>query len=464
MKSRVSIVAAAVIFLSLGVGGLRLIMGGEAVSRFDLGEITRGDLENTIACSGTIKPVGTVEIGTQVSGTIDRVYVDFNAPVSEGDVLAVLDTALLEASVLDAEAGVARAEAQLEQATADYERFAPLRERGLISEADFLAVELSVKTEKASLKSAQAVLERARRNLDYAVIKSPIEGTVVQRNVEAGQTVAASLSAPVLFIIAGDLSQMEIHAQVDESDIGRIEKGQRVSFTVQAYTDRTFSGTVVQIRLQPEVVQNVVNYTVVAEAANDEGLLLPGMTATVDFVVEEREDVLLVPNSALRFQPTEDMISEARKSGRLRAGTGARSSDGNTPPGASSEETSADESAVPEVSAGRTGEVASGFSETPAGNLTGEAGGVFTGGGRAGFAGEPPDDLGRVWYLDEGGQLRVEIVRTGATDGKMTEIALAQSLREGVRVVTGVSDSEDSEDSPRRNMALGMGPGRGRPF
>jgi HlyD family secretion protein len=452
-----------VILLSLGIGGLRLIKGSEAASQFNFQTITRGDLENTIACSGTITPAGTVEIGTQVSGTIDCVYVDFNTSVSEGQVLAVLDATLLKASVLDAEAGVARAQAQLEQAVAEHERFSALLERGLVSESDFLAVEVSVKTEQASLKSAEAILERAKRNLDYAVIRSPIDGTVVQRNVEAGQTVAASLSAPVLFIIASDLSQMEIHAQVDESDIGQIKEGQRVRFTVQAYTDKTFDGIVEQIRLQPETVQNVVNYTVVVEAANDEGLLLPGMTATVDFVVEEREDVLLIPNLALRFQPTEEMISELRKAGQLRTVVEEGGPGGGMPPGAS-EQGIARESVAGEGAVGIAGEASGKFPEGVGVDLTSGGGGNFPVGARDNSTRQIAEDLARVWYLDERGQVRVEIVGTGATDGRETEITIARNLHEGVQVVTGISDAKDSEDTPKRSMTLGMGPGRGRPF
>ncbi len=301
------IVAALAVFLILWAGR------NGAESTYQFVEITRGNLENTVSATGTVNPVSTVEVGTQVSGIIDVLNVDFNDVVRKEQVLAVLDTSLLKAAVLDAQAQVDRTQPLYDQAVADHRRNLPLFEKGFISEQEFLPLEISVKTTRASLQSARVALGRAETNLDYAVIRSPIYGTVIQRAVEQGQTVAASLQAPVLFIIAEDLSQMEIHAQVDESDIGYIQEGQTVRFDVQAYPDRMFSGIVKQVRLQPTTVQNVVNYTVIVDAPNPDGLLLPGMTATIDFIIEQREDVLLVSNAALRLQPTQEMLQEIRR-------------------------------------------------------------------------------------------------------------------------------------------------------
>lgn len=265
--------------------------------------VTQGPLETLVSSTGTLAALETVEVGTQVSGTIARIEVDYNDPVRKGQVLAVLDQALFAAQVREAEANVSRARASLAEAEDEYRRNRPLFEKGFLSAQEFLPVSTGVDTAKASLAAAEASLARARTNLAYTIIRSPIDGTVIKRSVEAGQTVAASLNTPTLFLIARDLAQMQIEADVDESDIGQIRTGQPVRFTVQSYPGEIFEGKVSQIRLQPRTISNVVNYTVLVDAGNDKGLLLPGMTATVDFVVSRVEDALLVPNAALRFQP-----------------------------------------------------------------------------------------------------------------------------------------------------------------
>ncbi|MDZ7376394.1 MAG: efflux RND transporter periplasmic adaptor subunit [candidate division KSB1 bacterium] len=381
--------------------------------KFIFDKITRGDLINTVSSTGTINAVSTVEVGTQVSGIIDKLYVDFNDQVKKGQLLAVLDTVLLKTALMDAQANLEKAKAMLEQAQADYNRNLPLFEKGLISEAEFLPIKIQLKTQKANLTSAQAAFERAQRNLKYAFIHSPINGTVIQRNVEEGQTVAASFQAPVLFIIAEDLSKMEIHAQVDESDIGMIKTGQRVTFTVQAYPDKTFHGTVRQIRLQPTTIQNVVNYTVVIDAANNENLLLPGMTATVDFIVEERKNVLLVPNAALRFQPSEQMMQAFFNEAKKRF-----------------------ESAPDSVK-----------------NKMPRMGGPNSRQAR-------PKDAGTVWYLDENNKLVMAPFKAGITDGKLTEVVMSRDLKEGMQVIVGLTGGNEKKttSSTQRNF------GPPRPF
>lgn len=265
--------------------------------------VTRGDLETLVSSTGTLVAVGTVDIGTQVSGTIDRVLVDFNDRVSRDQVLAVLDLSLFEAAVDEARAGLIQAQARLKQARAELTRNRTLFESGNLSAQEYLDLETTVELNRAGALSAEATLKRARSNLDNATVRSPIDGTVITRNIEAGQTVAASYSTPTLFVIAEDLSRMQIEADVDESDIGLIRRDQRVRFTVQAYPDEVFDGVVTQIRLNPQTVSNVVTYTVMVDADNREGRLLPGMTATTDFVVARADAVLLVPNAALRFRP-----------------------------------------------------------------------------------------------------------------------------------------------------------------
>ena len=270
--------------------------------QFRVEEIKRGNMENTISCTGTLSAVGTVEVGTQVSGTIKRVLVDYNDRVEKGQILAELDLELFTAAVDKAKASVINAEALYKQAAAEYERNKPLFEKGHLSSQEILAYETEKETARAQLLSAKASVVSAETNLKNAQIKSPINGVILERNIEAGQTVAASLSTPTLFIIAGDLSNMEIEAGVDESDIGMVEKGQQVRFSVQSYPDGIFYGIVSQIQMNPTETSNVVTYTVIVDAPNDEGKFLPGMTATADFVVETAENELMVLNAALNFR------------------------------------------------------------------------------------------------------------------------------------------------------------------
>ncbi|NJC88498.1 MAG: efflux RND transporter periplasmic adaptor subunit [Desulfuromonas sp.] len=284
--------------------------------------VAKGPLETLVSSTGTLAALETVEVGTQVSGTIAKLEVDYNDHVRKGQILAVLDQALFTAQVREAEANVAKAQATLAQAEDEYRRNRPLFDKGFLSAQEFLPVSTGVDTAKAALAAAEASLARARTNLAYTIIRSPIDGTVIKRSVEAGQTVAASLNTPTLFLIARDLAQMQIEADVDESDIGQIRNGQAVRFTVQSQPGETFQGVVSQIRLQPRTISNVVNYTVLIDAKNDKGLLLPGMTATVDFVVNRVDNALLVPNAALRFQPPDETAGKSKDSANADKGAG----------------------------------------------------------------------------------------------------------------------------------------------
>jgi HlyD family secretion protein len=412
--------ALAVVVLAVAVWQVtvRVVSADERTYQFV--EVTRSDVVNSIAATGTIEAVGTVEVGTQVSGTLARVLADYNDHVEAGQVLAVIDTVLLSASVTDAEAGLLKAQAQQLAAQRDHDRTLELHEQRLVSDADLEDAESELMSANASVLSAQASLKRARVNLDYAVVTSPISGTVIQRSIEGGQTVAASLSAPTLFTVAEDLTEMEIHVLVDENDIGQVEVGQNVTFTVSAYTGEEFDGVVRQVWLQPETVSNVVNYTVVVDAHNPDEKLLPGMTATVDFIIEQREDVLAVPNAALRFEPTAEMLEEMAE----------RMAASGEPPARL---------------------------EPPEGEGEGES-----------PDGEPPtfemsDDVAMLWYLDDSGKLAVERVTKGVTDGKSTEIVGADAIVEGSRVIsaaTGTSLADaggQQQSSGRPPMGLGMG-------
>ncbi|MDP3580919.1 MAG: efflux RND transporter periplasmic adaptor subunit, partial [Ignavibacteria bacterium] len=269
----------------------------EKTGEYNFGSVTKGNLDIVITSSGTLEAISTVDVGTQVSGKIAKLYVDFNSEVRKGQLLAVLDTVTLAAQVRDAQASYARAKADYNQKFAIHEINKKLYAKNFISELDFVKSQTDVESSQASLQSAETAVERSKTNLDYAYIYAPIAGKIINRTVEQGQTVAASFSSPTLFSIAEDLASMRILANVDESDIGQIKEGQKVKFTVQTYTDKIFEGEVTQIRLHSNTLSNVVNYTVVISADNKEQYLLPGMTATVDFYINHRENVLLVPNT-----------------------------------------------------------------------------------------------------------------------------------------------------------------------
>jgi HlyD family secretion protein len=350
---------------------------------------------------------------------IAEVYVDYNDEVEKDQLLAILDTSVLEENIREARAGLKSAKAQLEEAQTEYNRHLPLYEKGYISESEFVPVKTSLVTKKAALESAKATLDRAERNLNYAYIRSPINGIVIAKNVEEGQTMAASFNAPTLFQIAEDLSQMEIIVEVDESDIGLIKEGQKVRFEVQAYSDRIFEGTVEKIRLQPVTISNVVNYIAVVKATNEENMLLPGMTAEVDFIIEQKKDVLSVPNSALKFQPPEELIAEfhKRKQKELEAkGVSAENEKG-----------------------GRMGEM-----PPP---LPGSAAG----------------DMAQLWYLDDKGNLEMEPVKIGMSDGTRTEIVMSRNLREGMKVIKSMAEASSSSSSNKNTRGpFGLpGPPRG---
>jgi HlyD family secretion protein len=270
-------------------------------------KLKRGDIEYVISSTGTLEAINTIQVGTQISGTISKIYADYNDRVRAGELLAEIDIRLLEASLMNAQANLSVQSARLYQAEEEFNRNTALFARKVISEKEFRDSQHTYEQSLSSKRAAEAGVKSAEVNLGYASIKSPIAGTITERSVEAGQTVAASFTTPTLFIIAEDLSKMQILANVDESDIGYIQVGMRVRFSVQTYPEKKFHGTVSQIRLQPVNINNVVNYKVVVNVANEEGLLLPGMTANLDFISESAEDVVLINNSALRFRPNKLM-------------------------------------------------------------------------------------------------------------------------------------------------------------
>jgi HlyD family secretion protein len=269
-------------------------------------------VENTVTATGTIEPVETVEVGTQVSGKVEKIYVDFNDVVKKGQLMAELDKQTLNQSLSRAKASLTSAESQLNYAKLTYERTKQLYEANAATLAAYQEAQNAYTQAQMSKRNAQASYDQARVDLAYAEIYSPIDGIVLDRAVEVGQTVAASFSTPTLFTLANDLTKMQVEADVDEADIGQVKVGQRVSFTVDAYMDETFNGTVNQIRMKPTTTSNVVTYTVIIEAPNPEQKLFPGMTASVTIVTEEQTG-LAVPAEAFNFSPDEQVLKAIRK-------------------------------------------------------------------------------------------------------------------------------------------------------
>ena len=284
----------------------------EAAPEFQTAKVTRGDLTQVVTATGQLAPVLNVQVGSQISGIIQKLNADFNSLVKAGDVIAQLDPATYRANVSSAEGELASASASLELAQINARRAAELRADKLISQSEFDQSVATLHQAEAQVKIRTASLERAKVDLGRCTIYAPVDGIVIDRKVDVGQTVAASLSAPVLFLIANDLAKMQIDANVSEADVGGVEVGQDVDFTVDAFPYRTFHGQVIQVRNAPTTVQNVVTYDAVIEVANEDLKLKPGMTANVSIVVARRENVLKIPNAALRFRPPESAMGEKR--------------------------------------------------------------------------------------------------------------------------------------------------------
>jgi HlyD family secretion protein len=310
-KIKITAAALGVIILA-GTGWFYKRADGKEAPAYRTATIQRGSVKSTVSATGTLSAVQTIQVGTQVSGQIAAIYVDYNDHVKKGQLLARIDPTLQNQAVEEAQAQLERAQATMEQAQSDYARNKQLFDARFLAASEFSIVQSNFSVQKANVKSALIALERARQNLRYTDVYAPIDGVIVERNVDVGQTVAANFSAPQLFLIAKDLSDMQILALVDESDIGAIRPGQPVEFTVQAYPNENFSGTVQQVRLQSKTQDNVVNYTAVVGVKNTTSKLLPGMTATVQFLTGHAENVLVVPNSALRIKPTPAMLAQAQ--------------------------------------------------------------------------------------------------------------------------------------------------------
>lgn len=310
-KKKALVIAAVAAIAALAVW---LLSGGKKEEKitFDTAAVAPANIMNSITATGTIEPVTSVTVGTQVSGIVSKLFVDYNSVVKKGQVIAELDKTNLMSQLNTAKTQLATAQSQLNYQTANYKRYKTLFEKGLVAADDFDNAKLSYTQAKEQVVSAKEEVQRAQTNLGYATITSPIDGVVLSKSVEEGQTVAASFSTPELFTIAQDLTNMQVVADVDEADIGDVKEGERVSFTVDAYPDDTFEGEVKQVRQEATTTNNVVTYEVVISAPNADLKLKPGLTANVTIYTAERKGVLSVPSKALRFTPQKETVGKMK--------------------------------------------------------------------------------------------------------------------------------------------------------
>jgi len=365
-------------------------------TRYKLATIEKGDVTQTVSANGTLNPVVLISVGTQVSGTVKKLYVDFNDKVTKNQPLLELDDALVSAAERQSAANVVNAQASLELALASEARMNALFAQEYVSKQEYDQARQALKSAQAQLALARAQNDRDRANLNFTVIRSPVDGVVIDRVVDLGQTVAASFQTPTLIKIAQDLTEMRIDTSFAEADIGEIREGQKARFTVDAFPNRSFSGEVQQIRLNPTNQQNVITYNVRVTVANPDHVLLPGMTAYVNIGVQKRSDVLLVPNAALRFKPA-DAADKKPENG-----------------------------------------------QKPASTATGPGTGAGMGGATPGSAGDKKGkkrdaQSGTVHVLD-GGEIRPVSVQIGITDNRNTEV-IGGDLKAGDRVVIGENSS-----------------------
>ncbi|PKQ61888.1 hypothetical protein BZG02_14535 [Labilibaculum filiforme] len=369
--------------------------------------VKKGSLSNTITATGTLEATNTVVVGTQVSGVIEKLYVDFNSVVKKGQLIAELDKYTLQSSLENAQADLDNAQAEYEYQNSNHLRMKVLYDKELLAKSDYDLVVYNLKKSKASVKSAKANLDRSARNLSYATIYSPIDGIVLNRAVEAGQTVAASMNTPELFTITNDLKEMQVEANIDEADIGMIKENQRVEFTVDAFPDLNFTGKVSEIRLQPNEASNVITYIVIISVSNPDLKLKPGMTASITTFVEEANDVLLIAGKATRFTPNQQLLEEYKRS-LLKEVQNAPSDDSNT--------INNDNRPKP-----------------PRGNMP------------------ELDDAHKMVWVKNGEEIHPLVVEIGINDGSNMEVI--SGLKEGDILVTSLTLTNDSEEStlPQKN-------------
>lgn len=406
-------------FLIFIVAGVIIVLagfnGGKSI-HIETTTVKRGSVSNTVSATGTLEAINTVVVGTQVSGVIEAIYVDFNSEVRKGQLLAELDKSILQAGLDEAEAAVYDAKAEYDFQKNNHERNKTLYDKGLIAQADYDLVVYNYKKSEASLKSAQAKYDKSNKNLGYATVYSPIDGVILNRVVEEGQTVTASMNTPELFTIANDLTEMQVEADIDEADIGMVKQGQRVVFTVDAFPDETFNGSIEEVRLQPQEASNVITYTVIVSAPNPEMKLKPGMTASINVFVEEVSDVLTLEGKAIRFAPDRNLMVELMKS-------------------------------LPEDQRPKRGN-----NQLPESGINPKNGRMQN---------EAQEDaVKRVW-IKEGELIRPVMIETGIDDGNLVEVI--SGLEANMQVVTGMSLEKkevEKDESAASNPFMPQRPGR----
>ena len=459
-----------VLLLVVGVGIFAAFnLKGKGPVQYSTARVETGEIKQVVEATGTINAVITVQVGSQVSGTIAKLYVDFNSHVKKGQLIAQIDPPLFKGALSQAVADLENAKANLAvavantakaraadaQTKADYERNLGLSKQGVISQqaldvakanAESAAAQVSAalaqeNQARAQVQQKRAAVEVAQTNLDYTTIHAPIDGTVVARNVDVGQTVAASLQAPTLFTIAQDLTKMQVYAKTDESDVGQIRSGQKVTFKVDAYPRETFTGTVSQVRMNSTVVQNVVTYDTIVDFNNPELKLFPGMTAYVSIPVATAASVIKVPNGALRYKPdlSPDEIRALYQKQGIPEGAGPQ-------PQSPKAENASVGGTRPQVAGIRNGAA------------TGVAGDSSSPGEEAQA---PKYDTQIVWKLSSDKSLEPVRIKTGITDHTFTEVIqdLNGDLKVGDELVTGVAQGRASANAPRPG---GPGVPRGR--
>jgi len=447
MKKKIIIIAVIVVALTVTgiVLGLTVLNSGNGSSeKYKKEAVDRGNIEALVVTTGTVNPVTIVDVGSQVSGKIEEIYVDFNSQVKAGQVIAQLEQSQLlsrvnqdKANYQSAVAGLDKAKVAFENIKKKLDRALNLFEKDLMSFEDKETLETQYYSAKSDIQSAEARLEQAKSqletskvNLTYTIIKSPIDGVIINRNINVGQTVAASFQAPVLFQIANDLAKMQVECSVDEADIGKVKEDQKVRFTVDAFPDENFRGMVKQVRYSPEIVQNVVTYTTIVEVDNPELKLRPGMTATVSIVTGEARNAMRITNAALRFTPNLSQEEMMDLMSRMREERGTRREGTNT-----------------ERKPDQKGDAhRQGTQRTESGQRQSGMRGF-------GMSGRQMQDFARVWIEDENGQLKMLFIRKGVTDNSYTEI-VSGDLEEGQLVITGENTEGSSRSSSSRSSSM----------
>ena len=419
-KKTLILIGVVAVIAIIAVLALKPFSKKETAVTFNTVKVEKGTITNTVTATGTIEAIKTVNVGTQVSGILQHVYVDFNDNVKQGQLLAKLDETSLRAQLDQSQSAVNQAQAQLNFQEATYNRLKVLYDKKLIAQADFDQAVYNYENSKGSLSNAKSALARAQVNLDYATITSPIDGVVLNRAVEEGQTVAASFNTPTLFTIVNDLTRMEVQTSVDEADIGKVKDNQRVEFTVDAYSDMKFEGVVSEVRLQPVTTNNVVTYVVILSAPNPDKKLMPGMTASATIYVEEKQNTLVLSGKAVRFTP--DKAYLAKMFAKMQANGSKPDMPAGAPMGAGAQPPS-----------GVAGQPMTGMPTAP---------------GMPGAASSDPK-VKTVWLKDEKMGLRPVVINIGIDNGSNVEII--SGLKEGDEVVISVGDKDTAAAAKRTN-------------